>query len=57
VVCPGRPRGPAAAVAPMKPRLTPPNPLRSEADAFGFLVWFVCLVAAIAVIVLIIDAL
>ena len=31
-------RGPVA----MKLRLTPPNPLRSEADAFGFLVWFVC---------------
>ena len=28
----------------MKPRLIPPNPLRSEADAFGFLVWFVCVV-------------
>jgi hypothetical protein len=41
----------------LKPRLTPPNPLRSEADAFGFRVWFVCLVAAIAVIVLIIEAL
>lgn len=57
MVCPGRPRGPAATVAPMKPRLTPPNPLRSEADAFGFLVWFVCLVAAIVVIVLIVQAL
>ena len=42
---------------PMKPRLIPPNPLRSEADAFGFLVWFVCLVAVIAVVVLIIQAL
>ena len=31
----------------------PPNPLRSEADAFGFLVWFVCVVALIVVIVLI----
>jgi hypothetical protein len=41
----------------MKPRLTPPNPLRSESGAFGFLVWFVCLVAVIAVIVLIIQAL
>jgi hypothetical protein len=41
----------------MKLRLTPPNPLRSEADAFGFLVWFVCVVAAIVVIVLIIQAL
>ena len=47
----------AAVVVPMKPRLTPPNPLRSEADAFGFLVWFVCLVAAIVVIVLFIQAL
>lgn len=42
---------------PMRPRLTPPNPLRSEADAFGFLIWFVCVVAAIVVIVLIIQAL
>jgi hypothetical protein len=41
----------------VKRRLIPPNPLRSEADAFGFLVWFVCLVAAIAVIVLVIQAL
>ncbi|HEY2318188.1 MAG TPA: hypothetical protein VGH67_07805 [Solirubrobacteraceae bacterium] len=41
----------------MKVRLIPPNPLRSEAGAFGFLVWFVCVVAAIAVIVLIIQAL
>jgi hypothetical protein len=41
----------------MKLRLTPPNPLRSEADAFGFLMWFVGLVAVIAVIVLIIQAL
>jgi hypothetical protein len=41
----------------VKVRLIPPNPLRSEAGAFGFLVWFVCLVAAIAVIVLIIQAL
>jgi hypothetical protein len=49
----------AQAVGPiaMKLRLIPPNPLRSEADAFGFLVWFVCLVAAIVVIVLIIEAL
>ena len=42
---------------PMRLRLTPPNPLRSEADAFGFLIWFVCVVAAIVVIVLIIQAL
>jgi hypothetical protein len=41
----------------MKPRLTPPNPLRSEAAAFGFLVWFVSVLAAIAVVVLIIHAL
>jgi hypothetical protein len=41
----------------MRLRLTPPNPLRSEADAFGFLMWFVCLVAVIAAIVLIIQAL
>lgn len=41
----------------MKLRLTPPNPLRSEADAFGFLVWFVCLVAIVAVIVLLLQAL
>lgn len=49
----------AEAVRPvaMKLRLTPPNPLRSEADAFGFLIWFVCVVAAIVVIVLIIQAL
>jgi len=41
----------------VRPRLIPPNPLRSEAGAFGFLVWFVCLVAAIAVVALIIHAL
>ena len=41
----------------MKPRLIPPNPLRSEANAFGFLIWFVCVVAAIVVIVLVIEAL
>ena len=41
----------------MKPRLIPPNPLRSEAAAFGFLVWFVCVVAVIVVIVLIAQAL
>ena len=41
----------------MKPRLTPPNPLSSEAGAFGFLIWFVCVVAAIVVIVLILQAL
>jgi hypothetical protein len=36
--------------------LTPPNPVRSEAAAFGFLVWFVAIVAAIAVVVLVIQA-
>jgi hypothetical protein len=41
----------------LKLRLTPPNPLKSEAGAFGFLVWFVCVVAVIVVIVLIIEAL
>jgi hypothetical protein len=35
----------------------PPNPLRSEADAFRFLLWFAGAVALIAVIVLIIEAL
>jgi hypothetical protein len=35
----------------------PPNPIRSEADAFGFLVWFVAAVAVIVVVVLIIEAL
>jgi hypothetical protein len=35
----------------------PPNPLRSEADAFGFLLWFVVAVAIIVVVVLIIRAL
>lgn len=34
----------------------PPNPLRSESDAFVFLVWFVAAVAAIVVIVLLIEA-
>jgi hypothetical protein len=41
----------------MRLRLTPPNPLRSEAGAFGFLIWFVCVVAAIVAIVLILEAL
>jgi heme exporter protein D len=31
--------------------------VRSEAGAFGFLVWFVSVVAAIAVVVLVIQAL
>jgi hypothetical protein len=35
----------------------PPNPLRSEADAFGFLLWFVGAVAVIVVLVLVIQAL
>jgi len=35
----------------------PPNPLRSEADAFGFLLWFVGAVAVIVVVVLLIQAL
>ncbi len=35
----------------------PPNPLRSEADAFGFLLWFVGAVAVIAVVVLLVQAL
>lgn len=38
---------------------TPPaprNPLRSEADAFAFLLWFVGAVALIVVIVLVIQA-
>jgi hypothetical protein len=35
----------------------PPNPLRSEANAFAFLLWFVAAVAVIVVIVLIIEAL
>lgn len=37
-------------------RKHPPNPLRSEADAFGFLLWFVAAVAVIVVIVLVIEA-
>jgi hypothetical protein len=34
----------------------PPNPLRSEADAFRFLLWFVGTVAVIVVLVLLIEA-
>ncbi len=34
----------------------PPNPLRSEANAFGFLMWFVGALAVIVVIVLLIRA-
>jgi hypothetical protein len=37
--------------------LIPPNPLSSEAGAFGFLVWFVAVVAVIAIVVLVIEAL
>jgi hypothetical protein len=37
--------------------LIPPNPLRSEAGAFGFLVWFVAVVAVIVVVVLVVEAL
>ncbi len=40
----------------MKVPLTPPNPIRSEAAAFGFLLWFVALVAVVVVVVLIIQA-
>jgi hypothetical protein len=35
----------------------PPNPLRSEADAFRFLIWFVALVAVIVAVVLVARAL
>jgi hypothetical protein len=35
----------------------PPNPLRSEGDAFAFLLWFVGAVALIVVIVLVVEAL
>jgi hypothetical protein len=34
----------------------PPNPLRSEANAFAFLVWCVGAIAVIVVIVLVIRA-
>ena len=37
-------------------RKRPPNPLRSEADAFGFLIWFVVAVAVIVAIILIARA-
>ena len=33
------------------------NPLRSEADAFRALIWFVCAVAVIVVVVLLVRAL
>jgi hypothetical protein len=35
----------------------PPNPLRSEGDAFTFLMWFVGVIVVIVVIVLVIEAL
>jgi hypothetical protein len=35
----------------------PPNPLRSEADAFGFLLWFVGAVVVILLVVLLIQSL
>jgi hypothetical protein len=34
-------------------RTRPPNPLRSEADAFAFLIWFVVAVAIIVAVILI----
>jgi hypothetical protein len=37
--------------------LIPPNPISSEAGAFGFLVWFVAVVAVIVIVVLVIEAL
>jgi hypothetical protein len=40
----------------MKVRLTPPNPIQSEAGAFGFLIWFVGVVVILAIIVLILEA-
>jgi hypothetical protein len=38
-------------------RKRPPNPLRSEADAFGFLIWFVVAVAVIVAVILIVRSL
>jgi hypothetical protein len=35
----------------------PPNPLRSESDAFRFLIWFVAALAVIVIIVLVARAL
>jgi hypothetical protein len=35
----------------------PPNPIRSEADAFGFLLWFVAAVVVIVAVVALIEAL
>jgi hypothetical protein len=37
-------------------RLRPPNPIRSESDAFGFLIWFVVVVAIIIGLILLIRA-
>lgn len=41
----------------MQIRWLPPNPLKSEAGAFGCLVWCVIVIAAIVAVVLIIRAL
>jgi hypothetical protein len=38
-------------------RLRPPNPIRSEANAFGFLIWIVVVFAVIVALVLLIRAL
>ncbi|MGH2871026.1 MAG: hypothetical protein ACRDL5_01010 [Solirubrobacteraceae bacterium] len=35
----------------------PPNPIRSEASAFGCLIWGVCIAAVIVAIVLVIRVL
>ncbi len=35
----------------------PPNPLRSEANAFAFLIWFVAAAAVIVLVVLVARAL
>jgi type IV secretory pathway TrbD component len=35
----------------------PPNPIRSEAAAFGFLIWFVATAAIVVAIVLVVRAL
>ena len=37
--------------------LTPPNPLRSEANAFRFLLWFVGLVVVVLLVVVILQSL
>jgi hypothetical protein len=41
----------------VKLRTTPPNPLRSEAGAFGFLVWFLGVLAIVVVVSFVIRAL